>query len=799
MDDFAEWLQKCNICGAVIGGENHRWLNEFRAIYTVARRVVRPADPPRSKPPLKYSAPRLSGVGFRSRVDASSHRACPPIDPHQRYDDGENIATLSVEDRDVRLLDPSDPSIIPLRKAEPQGRRCFGYLFHDACWTLLTKALSPYKVDVWTLYNICSSFPTRSGLLNWGHDYGGIFQMYPIVHPGGTPRPRVHKRIQKKHSWSGDEIFQLNPLCLPFLSPLLNQVSREERLNGSSNSTLPSCSPQTIGASKDSGDDCFSILPPELRQMLLCHLQTPDVLNLFLASRTFFRFPILQDFWISRFHDNFEFSSIFEAWTDSAVTRRSRDWVSLFVGLKRHGNDLNFRNRKRIWDILQPIVDNLALFSGIKLRGDRPSAVDDELLWKDAGSPLKDPGDDSFGEERVLFTRTAGMSLASAAVVAIYVSMVRFGDVEFVSGLRFVDACGDVVELGYVIPGKEICLEARDPLSDTNDRDDDDSFVRFHLAVSTNGIRALAGATASGSMTAWAGSPQHLPRMRILLPFGGFTRVRGAFDGLKLISLGIAGSAPLPLQPPSGEPAKVPLRDSLRWLPEIPPENLDLNEESTHVVGFGASPYSPAFWIHFGGFQGTHLPHVVRLSVWMLPERYMGIEVEYDREVKGDRVHTLGECHARPNSRLLQPEKASFEIDGPGGEFVADVRVGRFLKRPNYLKYLQIITNRGRSITFPDEDRGSDVEFVSLVTATEREEPVAITGLYATVSKFAVINLASLLFYVPVICSTFVGASADRVYVVSDYARLEKLGSHYGTCYSVTREPFGGEYAVAEI
>lgn len=96
-------------------------------------------------------------------------------------------------------------------------------------------------------------------------------------------------------------------------------------------------------------------------------------------------------------------------------------------------------------------------------------------------------------------------------------------------------------------------------------------------------------------------------------------------------------------------------------------------------------PYWPLIWIHFGGFQGAHLQYVIAVSAWVLDgERCTGIEVEYDREVQGARVQTLGICHpvSDDDKSALSPkvgmreEKVIFNIDGPNGEYLSAVRVG---------------------------------------------------------------------------------------------------------------------------
>ncbi|EEH22645.2 hypothetical protein PABG_04856 [Paracoccidioides brasiliensis Pb03] len=729
MDDSGEvFVQKCNICGAIIGGERFNWLNEFRAVYTVGKTF-------RGRGP-RWSSLRLSGVGVRSRDDVYNHTASPPIDPQRRYDDEQNgVATLSIKDMCPPLLPPPHSSVFPQSSVDTRGS-CYGYLFHDACWTLLTKALAPAEVNVWAMYNFCNSFPSRSGLVNWGHDYGGIFDMYPNILPGGTPRPQVYRRIQRTvaNGYSADEVFHADPLRIPFLDFLRNGTAMGKQGDGSIGSSTGFSSIFVSRSSRSSdANDCFSVLPPELRQMILSLLATADVLNLFLASRTFANSPLLQNFWASRFFGTFEFSSIFEARQDSAASPRSRDWRSLFHFLRRHTHMLNFQNRKRIWEIVQPLADNLTLFSTVMIRGNLPSALDGKLKWKNARASMRELGDDSFAGDRVLFSRTADIS---PSIVAIRVSTIRFGDCDFVTGLCFVDASGTGIEIGYTLPGNETYIDLHDDaMSDSKSC----SLCGFYFSIGTNGVRALSAVKASGNRSPWVGSPQNIPQMRLLSIPSNIRKIKGEFDGLKLISLGIGLQEEY--DPSHFEPRS--LRDSLQWFPDIPHNDLCLNEENSHTASFFARPLYPTFWIHYGGAQGAYLSNVIAFSVLATPERCMRLEIEYDREIQGTRMHTLGDCDTYLDSRLVEDEKVTFRIDGPNGEFISDVQVGKFSEKSNLLSCLQIRTNRGRSATFPDT-RAGDVNFISLVATTEKKKHNRITGFYAkTVPRLRTLGVIS--------------------------------------------------------
>lgn len=146
-----------------------------------------------------------------------------------------------------------------------------------------------------------------------------------------------------------------------------------------------------------------------------------------------------------------------------------------------------------------------------------------------------------------------------------------------------------------------------------------------------------------------------------------------------MISLGIPEDEPHREATPS-----ISFRDTPPWFPDIPHESLCLNEQDYQVMDSIIA--CPLFWIHFGGLQGAYLSNVIAISAWILDgEKCTGVEVEYDREVQGTRVHSLGICglfsddQKRALARRvdMRQDKVTFNIDGPNGEFVSAVCVGK--------------------------------------------------------------------------------------------------------------------------
>lgn len=494
---------KCNICGAPIGGEHHVWLNEFRAVYSNGH---------------EWSFPRLSGVGFRlpNRMDTSEVQA--PIDSLQRYggpayekSDGEvPIVGMSPMYEEDNLASPlGDPNDLAQYAS-------WGYLFHDACWRLLVEACYPANINIRVLNDFCRSFPIRVDVIDWGHDYGGIFETSSTgIPPGGAHWLGHMKKVRRtrENNYSADEIFHADPIHIPLLDLLLKETVGKQNFGKSVSQPRRSL---ITDNEVDAQRDCFKTLSPELREMILLHLSSADVRNVFLASRIFARSSLSQAFWASRFQQNLEFSSLFEARRGCEVSPGSHNWRSLFQGLRRCTRTLNFQNRNRIWSIIQPLADAIITFSNISLSGKPrhtffdPDINDDGLQWKSAQGYVSESKRRLGLGCRILFSRSVNVP---STVVAVYVSTIKLEAGEFVTGLRLLDAHGVTSNVGYILSGREVRLAVQ---SGNADHADNDGLRGFNLAIAADGIQAVAVVSATGKISSWAGSPQNTPRMRLL-------------------------------------------------------------------------------------------------------------------------------------------------------------------------------------------------------------------------------------------------------------------------------------------
>jgi hypothetical protein len=110
----------------------------------------------------------------------------------------------------------------------------------------------------------------------------------------------------------------------------------------------------------------------------------------------------------------------------------------------------------------------------------------------------------------------------------------------------------------------------------------------------------------------------------------------------------------------------ISIRDAGLWYPAEPSLHLDLNDRfftGEHPVHAG---FQPMMWTHFGGPRGKNLRHLTRVSCQGLEN----IQFEYDDETANSMATPFG---YREQNRYYLPD--IFEIDGPGGEIIADIDV----------------------------------------------------------------------------------------------------------------------------
>ncbi|KAI9732187.1 MAG: hypothetical protein M1834_004284 [Cirrosporium novae-zelandiae] len=358
--------------------------------------------------------------------------------------------------------------------------------------------------------------------------------------------------------------------------------------------------------------------------------------------------------------------------------------------------------RARVWDVVQPLADALNPFADVRLCGTpSPTFYDPDFTeaiseWRCVGGNVREDKRSLLFGCRTLFSRTVNVPSKLAAVC---VSIIWFYDVHYITGLRFVEEGGDIVDMGYILSDDMITLE----IKDLSGGESSNHLRGFQLGIGPRGIQAIALVTGDGRVSKWVGRPQNLLRTRLLSGGQHIKELKGNFDGFKMVSLGVPDNDRNDYSDGSDNLGFQSIRDTFPWFPEIPDVNLDLNEDSfqDQFRIFPSTPtYSPLMFLHFGGPQGIHLGNIISLSLWVIDayQRPMGIEIEYNKEVEGKKIHQLGCCgpfdddndnddnnnKPRGTQDGIADQKVTFPIDGPGGERINRVDV----QKVNYRRQL---------------------------------------------------------------------------------------------------------------
>lgn len=569
----------CGFCGFVnphlnTGAAN--WAPYYRAVYCTGDPD---ADPTTAATKSGGNCrAQLSGVGYH-QVN-SAENSVPPL-AHQRYDDPDLDPSTCVIIQDIK---PPGPGVLP----EDRPGYAWGFLFHEACWALLEQALKPDDaaggaVDmIDALWRVLQSVPCGSELPNWGHNYGGLYMgtvkdlckgehfvlmgpnsnlVIPSTYANPFRVPEVQKVVLSLRNRHNDK---KGPAKATVTVADTNALTAATESNGEAG--VPrNRSSSTLSANKDP----FGRLPKELRDLLLCYLETPAVTSLRLASREIAALPLSQTFFRSRFWPGRELHVFFDAFLLPPAEMRGTDWTRLYRHLKtslRHNKvGLGERNRLRIWtQTVRPLADAMRAVSAMgPLRGGARGSSSDahsnftsrwweldlaaiELMmdWK-AVKTARCRAPEAFGElGRVLHRAEVELPLGKP-VRGVYVSLVPFFRAQYITGLRFVfgknsdsdsgATVGDV-ELGYVLGGKTKNKDQQH--QDTGYEEylpvNDGPLVGFYAAIDECGFRALSLLTAKNKMseyTEWVGELGALPAVAIKRRgVDGLRHVRAAFD-----------------------------------------------------------------------------------------------------------------------------------------------------------------------------------------------------------------------------------------------------------------------------
>ncbi|KAI0171281.1 hypothetical protein BJ166DRAFT_218410 [Pestalotiopsis sp. NC0098] len=539
----------CGFCGFVSphfsADPNNVWSPYYRAVYAVG-----PLD--------SHEPPRLSGVGFH-RHDREDNYV--PARADQRWDDHDDDDFVSGGDQQQQqqqpgpapLLRPPPPELVRIRDIKAPGPEvpaheqldyAWGFLFHEACWSVLEQAVKPREVDIPTIWRILCSVPCGSELPNWGHNYGGLYM--------GTMRDQArgeHFVLLGRNSNLVIPSTFSNPFRVPDLEKLVLQnrivtPSADAGGNGGGDMAMGEPGREVSGVGRPGSRDPFAALPLELKEMLLCYMGSASAAAARLASRALASTPLAQPFFQSRFWPGREMGAFFDGFLLPAADVRGTDWRRLYwqhkVRLKYNRVCLGERNRLRLWtSTIWPLAEAMdrvraasELRGGPDWRWTGGGGGDLEADWTICRTAkLQAPM--VFGEIRRVVHRAEVQFPAGARVAGVRVSFIDFFGSRYVTGLRFMfdgDTDDDGVELGYVMRSSEEYLPVPSGC-----------LAGFHCATDECGFRALALAEGKGVVSEylnWAGRPEALTVMALKTAAkDGLKRVRASFDGFRLQAL----------------------------------------------------------------------------------------------------------------------------------------------------------------------------------------------------------------------------------------------------------------------
>ncbi|KAI9781319.1 MAG: hypothetical protein M1839_006112 [Geoglossum umbratile] len=603
----------CVICGYLIDGYTkwEPWLKEFRAsmvseIYENDLVLI----------PSVCSSPKgafISGVGWYT--DPGSGLWIAPSDPAKRWDDRGYFFQASDE--------------LPVMRQPPENGR-HGFVLHDACWCLLQKAIEPDSIPLERFLGVCRSlpFPLRGVGVCWGHDYGGLNLFNNRDH-----YPWEDRLMEQYSSSETRQRAEENPYDVPEIRRwLMVHLQKPPHL-----------------VSKTRGGDCFSTLPWEILEAIAINLQTSDALNLRRASKALLPIWTSQTFWASRFEAGHDRDFIFE----KRNYREPRDWITLYRITNDAHSPPGLKNRRRIWGLIQALINLLRLRLDDTLESSRTNLSSDGLRWSEvAGEVRQEIGSGQFNEGCRLFQKQCASIPSDLSRIAF--SITGAGGAEYVGGMRFITSNGVDTRLGYMAERNELFLEV--------------TAVRgFILAMGPRGVRALQVISGNGRASKWFGCPKDSPVTERLVGFESISALEVGIDGYKIVSLAIAmpnlSHVPWPVsQGPS-------LRATALWYPTVPSPDLCLNDESFTGQSPLSAGYQPLSWIRFGGPNGIYLRSLTEICVTRLGS-LCSIEFHYNTEDIPMEARKLGRRNFTNFSRVER-----FPINGPGGELIQTIDV----------------------------------------------------------------------------------------------------------------------------
>ncbi|KAL9127584.1 MAG: hypothetical protein Q9217_003564, partial [Psora testacea] len=238
------------------------------------------------------------------------------------------------------------------------------------------------------------------------------------------------------------------------------------------------------------------------------------------------------------------------------------------------------------------------------------------------------------------------------------ISLIRLGNRDCVTGIRFITGRGPDTCLGYLGEGDELFFDTRDEFGASI------GLSGLVSAVGPTGVHGIQIIPCAGPVSQWFGHTNGVPKTRRLTAIGSIAAIAACFDGYKMVALGVtceaggadkAAEVPAPLQGSIKEDRS--LWNTALWSPDIPQSDWHLNEEC------------------FTGPGGTSLQLLRQISVFYLSTCIKAIDFHYST----DEIQRLG------HQQLLgQEEIFNFHIHGSQGETIETIDVDLDLQFANY-------------------------------------------------------------------------------------------------------------------
>lgn len=130
------------------------------------------------------------------------------------------------------------------------------------------------------------------------------------------------------------------------------------------------------------------------------------------------------------------------------------------------------------------------------------------------------------------------------------------------------------------------------------------------------------------------------------------------------------------------------LRRITRWVPNLPPENLCLNEDSFMRVRPVLVKYRPVLWTLFGGTDGHNLANLTSISEIRKGHQY---DFFYDHKESSGATMQIANFWDEDDEEDEEDDEDDegrriFFIDGPGGERINDFEVAFRNKKSHHGK-----------------------------------------------------------------------------------------------------------------